>query len=331
MASELKKERKDILLALIALICIILLVAIVGFFMLESGPEIVQGQVEVDEFRVSSKVPSRVLKLSKQEGDIVHVGDTLAVLDAPDVMAKLEQAEAARAAAEAQNEKAINGTRKEQVQGAFEMWQKAKAGLEVAEKTYERVNRLFNEGVVAAQKFDETKAMRDAALATERAAKSQYEMALNGAQREDKMAAKALVSRAKGAVDEVNSYINETYLIAPCDGEVSTIYPQLGELVGSGAPIMSINIQNSMWITFNVREDLLTEIKQGKVIKATVPALGDKEIELKVYYMKDLGTYAAWKATKPVGQFDLKTFEVRARPEKKIEDLRAGMSVIYKK
>lgn len=331
MASQFKRENKDLLLAFLTLTGIILVVAVVGFFMLRKGPEIIQGEVDVDEFRVSSKVPARVFRLCKQEGDTVHVGDTLAVMVAPDVEAKLLQAQAAENAAQAQNMKAIRGTRQEQIQGAYDMWQKAKAGVQIAQKTYARVKNLNAEGVLPAQKLDEAIAQRDAAVSTEKAAHSQYTMAVNGAQREDKDAAAALVQRAKGAVAEVNSYIKETYLIAPCDGEVTETYPQVGELVGTGAPIMSIAIMKSKWVTFNVREDLLKEIKIGASIEAFVPALGNKKINLKVYYMKDLGTYAAWKATKTTGQYDLKTFEVKARPLEYIDGLRPGMSVILKK
>ncbi len=331
MASQFKRENKDLLLAFLTLTAIILVVAVVGFYMLRKGPEIVQGEVDVDEFRVSSKVPARVYRLLKEEGDTVHMGDTVAIMVAPDVEAKLSQAEAAESAAQAQNMKAINGARKEQIQGAFDMWQKAKAGVMIAEKTYARVKNLNAEGVLPAQKLDEATAQRDAAIATAKAAKSQYDMAVNGAQREDKEAAAALVQRAKGAVAEVNSYIKETYLIAPCDGEVTDTYPQVGELVGTGAPIMNIAILKSKWVTFNVREDLLKDIKMGATIEAFVPALGNKKVNLKVYYMKDLGTYAAWKATKTTGQFDLKTFEVKARPTEYIDGLRPGMSVILEK
>ena len=331
MASQFKRENKDLLLAFLTLTGIILVVAVVGFFMLRKGPEIIQGEVDVDEFRVSSKVPARVFRLCKQEGDTVHVGDTLAVMVAPDVEAKLLQAQAAENAAQAQNMKAIRGTRQEQIQGAYDMWQKAKAGVQIAQKTYARVKNLNAEGVLPAQKLDEAIAQRDAAVSTEKAAHSQYTMAVNGAQREDKEAAAALVQRAKGAVAEVNSYIKETYLIAPCDGEVTETYPQVGELVGTGAPIMSIAIMKSKWVTLNVREDLLKEIKIGASIEAFVPALGNKKINLKVYYMKDLGTYAAWKATKTTGQYDLKTFEVKARPVEYVDGLRPGMSVILKK
>lgn len=324
---DTKAQNSNMLLAFLTLTGVIAIVALVGFFMLRKGPEIVQGQAEVTEYRVSSKVPGRILEFRVKEGQSVHAGDTLALLEAPDVQAKLEQARAAEAAAQAQNAKAMKGARREQVQAAYEMWQKAQAGLAIAEKSYRRVKNLHDQGVMSAQKLDEVTAQRDAAIATEKAAKAQYNMAKNGAEREDKAAAAALVERAKGAVAEVESYIKETYLIAQTAGEVSEIFPKVGELVGTGAPIMNIAILDDMWVTFNVREDLLQGLGMGTEFEGFVPAL-DKNIRLKVYYMKDLGTYAAWKATKTTGQFDLKTFEVKATPLEKVEGLRAGMSVI---
>lgn len=330
MASP-KSQNSNMLLAFLTLLGVIALVAIVGFFMLRKGPEIIQGQAEVTEYRVSSKVPGRILEFRVKEGEHVQAGDTLAILEAPDVMAKMEQAQAAETAAQAQSEKAIKGARGEQIQMAYEMWQKSKAGVEIAEKSYKRVKNLFDQGVMPAQKLDEITAQRDAAIATEKAAKAQYTMAKNGAEREDKRAAAALVDRAKGAVAEVQSYIKETYLIARTAGEVSEIFPKVGELVGTGAPIMNIAILDDMWVTFNVREDLLKNLTMGTELEATVPALDNRTIRLKVNYMKDLGTYAAWKATKTTGQFDLKTFEVRALPLEKVEGLRPGMTVILKK
>lgn len=318
------------LLAFLTLTGIIAIVAIVGFFMLRKGPEIVQGQAEVTEYRVSSKVPGRILEFRVKEGQSVQAGDTLAILEAPDVHAKLEQARAAEAAAQAQNAKALKGARQEQIQAAYEMWQKARAGLAIAEKSYKRVKNLQEQGVMSAQKLDEVTAQFEAAKATEKAAYAQYNMAKNGAEREDKAAAAALVERAKGAVAEVESYIRETYLIAQTAGEVSEIFPKIGELVGTGAPVMNIAVMNDMWVTFNVREDLLVGLAMNTEFEAFIPSL-DKNIRLKVYYMKDLGTYAAWKATKTTGQFDLKTFEVKASPVEKVEGLRPGMSVIWKK
>ena len=327
---NIKAQNSNMLLAFLTLLGVVAVVALVGFLALRKGPEIVQGQAEVTEYRVSSKVPGRILEFRVKEGQHVEAGDTLALLEAPDVVAKLEQARAAQAAAQAQNEKALKGARHEQVQAAYEMWQKAKAGVDIATKSYQRVKNLHEQGVMTAQKLDEVTAQRDAAIATEKAARAQYDMARNGAEREDKEAAAALVERAKGAVAEVESYIRETVLVAQTPGEVSEIFPKVGELVGTGAPIMNVAVMDDMWVTFNVREDLLQGLGMDSEFDAFVPAL-DREIRLKVYYLKDLGTYAAWKATKTTGQFDLKTFEVRATPQETVEGLRPGMSVILKK
>ena len=329
--ASIKSQNSNMLLAFLTMTGIIVVVAIAGFFMLRKGPEIIQGQAEVDEYRVSSKVPGRILEFRVKEGQSVNAGDTLAILEAPEVQAKMAQAQAAEEAAQAQNEKAIKGARQEQIQTAYEMWQKARAGVEIAEKSYKRVKNLFEQGVMPAQKLDEISAQRNAAIATEKAAKAQYTMAKNGAEREDKMAAAALVNRAKGAVAEVESYVKETYLIAQSKGEVSEIFPKVGELVGTGAPIMNIAMLDKLWVTFNVREDLLQGLTMGSEFEASIPALNNKIVKLKVYFLKDVGTYAAWKATKTTGQFDLKTFEVKATPLEAIENLRPGMTVILKK
>ena len=305
------------------------IVALIGFFALGRDPELIQGQVEVSEYRVSSKVPGRILEIRVKEGDFVRVGDTLAILDAPEVRAKMEQARSAENAAAAQEEMARNGARQEQIQGAFQLMQQAKAGLDIAEKSYQRIQRLFDEGVMSAQKRDEVYANYKAMEAQYKAAESQYEMAKNGARYEDKKAAAALVGRAKGAVNEVSSYINETVQIAQMEGEVTDIYPKVGELVGTGSPIMTIAVMSDLWGTFNVREDQLNGLEMGKTFNAFVPAF-NKSIEMKVYYMKDQGSFAVWKATKANGQYDLKTFEVKARPTEKFEGLRPGMSLIVK-
>ena len=329
MSSQTKSQHKNILLAIAGFVAVVIIVALIGFLALGREPDVKQGQVEVSEYRVSSKVPGRILEIRVKEGDYVKVGDTLAILDAPDVRAKMEQARSAENAAAALELKAQNGARKEQIQGAFSVLQQAKAGYEIAEKSYNRIQRLFDEGVVSAQKRDEVYANYKAMEAQMKAAQSQYDMAVNGARMEYKMAAAAQVGRARGAVNEVNSYIHETVQVAQMEGEVADIYPKVGELVGTGSPIMSIAVMEDMWGTFNIREDQLNGMKVGSEFTAFVPAF-NKDIKMKVYYLKDQGSYAVWKATKANGQYDLKTFEVKARPVEKLEGLRPGMSLIIK-
>ena len=308
-----KTQHNNILLAIIGFASVVVIVGVIGFFAFSRDKEVIQGQVEVSEYRVSSKVPGRILEIRVKEGDFVKVGDTLAILDAPEVRAKMEQARSAEEAASALELKAQNGAREEQIRGAYNVLQQAKAGLEIAEKSYQRIQRLFDEGVVSEQKRDEVYAQYKAMEAQMKAAQSQYDMAVNGARREDKLAAAAQVGRAKGAVQEVNSYIHETVQIAQAEGEVMDIYPKQGELVGTGSPIMTIAVMKDLWGTFNIREDQLNGLEIGKTFSAFVPAF-NKDIQMKVYYMKDQGSYAVWKATKANGQYDLKTFEVKARP-----------------
>lgn len=325
-----KTQHKNILHTVAAFTVVVVIIAVIGTLVFKSEPEIIQGYVEVSEYRVSSKVPGRVLELRVKEGDYVNVGDTLAIIDAPDVKAKLTQAESAESAASAMDQMANNGARREQINGAYALLQQAKAGLEIAQKSYNRVQRLYDEGVMSAQKRDEAFANYKAIEAQVKAAQSQYDMAVNGARREEKMAAAAQVNRAKGAVQEVNSYISETMQTAQKAGEVSDVYPKEGELIGTGSPIMSVSLLDDMWGTFNVREDQLDGMRIGSVITAYAPAF-KKDIKMKVYYIKDQGSYATWKATKANGQYDLKTFEVKARPVTKVEGLRPGMSLVLKK
>ncbi|MGN0011436.1 MAG: HlyD family secretion protein [Marinilabiliaceae bacterium] len=327
----MKKKVNVTIVFAIVLLCIIAAVIIVGVCQPERV-ETIQGEAEMTDYRVSSKVPGRVKEIRVEEGDFVHAGDTLVILEAPDIMAKYGQASAALAAAQAVEDKANAGARSEQIQGAYEMWQKAIAGLDVAQKTYDRVLALYNDSVVSAQKHDEALAQLNAYKATERAAKSQYDMAVNGAQRQDKDAARAQVSRAQGAVNEVTSYINEMTLTALADGQVTEIFPEIGELVGTGAPLLNVAMTGKVWFTFNVREDLLPGLSVGTETCVYIPAL-DKSINVKITKMKDVGTYAIWKATKALDQYDLKTFELKAVPvsQTDAQGVREGMSAIISK
>ena len=326
---ENKAQKKSIALAIAGFTAVVVLAGLIGYFTLGSQPDIIQGEVEVAEYRVSSKVPGRILELRVKEGDYVHVGDTLAILDAPEVEAKKAQALGAEDAASAMKDMADNGARQQQIQGAYELWQQAKAGLDIAKKTYDRVQRLFGEGVMSAQKRDEALAAFKAAEAQVKVTQSQYQLAKSGARKQEKIAAAKNTQAAKSAVDVVKSILRETVQISPVEGEVSDVYPKVGELVGMGSPIMNINIMSDMWGTFNVREDQLKGLKVGDEFTAFSPAF-NKNVKMKVYDIKDEGSYAVWKATKSNGQYDLKTFEVKAHFVNKFDGLRPGMSLIIK-
>lgn len=327
---SVKSQHNNILLAVIGFAAAVIIVALIGFFTLGKTEEIIQGEVDVSEYRVSCKLPGRVVELCVKEGDYVHVGDTLALLEVPEVDAQKQVAEATQGAAAAMRDMADNGARKEQIQGAYQLWQQALAASDIAQKSYTRVQSLYDEGVLSGQKRDEAFAAYKAAQAQVKAAESQYEMAKNGARAEEKQAATKQVQAAKGAVNVVKALLKETVQIAQVEGEVSDVYPKVGELVGIGSPIMSISVMKDMWGTFNIREDQLNGMKVGDIITAYSPAF-NRDLKMKVYYIKDEGSYAVWKATKSNGQYDMKTFEVKARPIKPFEGLRPGMSLIVKK
>lgn len=326
-----KTQYKNILLAISAFTIVVIVVAVIGFVCFGNNDDnVIQGEVEVSEYRVSSKLPGRIAEICVTEGDFVHKGDTLAILDVPEVEAQKRAAEATQDAAKAVSDMADNGARKEQIQAAYQLWQQAVAASDIAEKTYKRLQNLYNEGVISAQKRDEAFAAYKATQAQVLAAKSQYDMAKSGARNEERKAASDQANAAKNATDVVKSLLRETVQIATADGEVSEIFPKVGELVGLGSPIMSISEMNDMWGTFNIREDQLNGMKVGDTFKAYCPAF-DKEIEMKVYHIKDQGSFAVWKATKTNGQYDIKTFEVKARPSKPVEGLRPGMTLIIRK
>ena len=326
-----KTQHKNILLAISAFTIVVIVVAVIGFVCFGNNDEnVIQGEVEVSEYRVSSKLPGRIAEICVTEGDFVHKGDTLAILDVPEVEAQKRAAEATQDAAKAVSDMADNGARKEQIQAAYQLWQQAVAASDIAEKTYKRLQNLYNEGVISAQKRDEAFAAYKATQAQVLAAKSQYDMAKSGARNEERKAASDQANAAKNATDVVKSLLRETVQIATADGEVSEIFPKVGELVGLGSPIMSISEMNDMWGTFNIREDQLNGMKVGDTFKAYCPAF-DKEIEMKVYHIKDQGSFAVWKATKTNGQYDIKTFELKARPSKPVEGLRPGMTLIIRK
>lgn len=325
------KKNYNLLTGVIALVAVVLIVSVVGFIVSRPKAIVIQGEAEATEYRVSGKIPGRIEEFRADEGQSVRKGDTLVLIDSPEIRSKIAEANAAKAAAVAQKNKAYNGAQQEQIAGAYEMWQKALVGEEVMRKSFERISELHEEKVVSDQKYDEVKAQYDAASATARAAKSQYDMAVKGARQEDKDAAVALVERANAAVELVNSYMDEIVLPAPADGIIAARYPKVGELVGQGSPIMTIQDLDDMWLTFNVREDRLEGMKSGDKLNLTVPALGNKHITATVYYIAVRESYATWRATKEIGEFDTKTFEVRARPDTKVEGMRPGMSVILER
>lgn len=324
----MEQSKKSLWIGVAVLIGAIIVIGVAGIIALKPQPEMIMGEVEASEYRVSGKVPGRLDRIIVNEGSYVMEGDTLCIIDSPEIEAKKAQAEAAKAAAEAQNNKANKGARSQQIAAAYEMWQKALVGVDITKKSLDRVEALYNRKVVSAQKRDEVDAQYRAAVATANAAQQQYEMAKEGADNSDKAAARALVERAEGAIAEVESYMGERYMRAPCNGEVVEIYPKRGELIGTGSPIMSIVDMEDVWFRFSVREDKLKDTKVGEIKEVWIPALGEKRYQAKVTYMRAMASYATWRATRNSGDFDMKSFDVKVVPLEPIPDLRPGMTAI---
>ena len=324
----MKENSKSLLTGLAVIIAAVGIVALVGIFAIHPQKELITGEADATEYRVSNMVPGHVDTIYVKEGDYVKKGDTLAHIASKQVAAKMQQATAVKSAASAQSRKAKVGARDQQKQMAYQVWQKAKAAVEVYRKSYERVKGLYEKGVVSAQKFDEVEAQYKVAQADCAAAEQQYLMAEEGARREDIDAAAALVNQAGGAVAEVQSYLDDSYLIAPSDGEVVEIFAKLGDLIGTGSPVMSILNRDDSWMFFAVREDLLGDMRTGDTIEVRLPALGKETHPCQVRKVQAMASYATWRATKTNGQYDVKSFDVKAVPLEHIDGLRPGMTAI---
>lgn len=327
--SEEKRENRLLMIALAGLVVAFIVLAVIGFCCLREPDDFIEGQADATSVRISGKLPGRVAEIFVHEGDMVHKGDTLIRIHSSLAEAKLQQAEGMETASKAMNRKVDAGTRVQIIESAQQLVNQARAARVIAEKTYNRMGNLCREGVISEQKRDEAKAAYDAAVAGEKAAESRLSLARSGAQSEDKTASAAMVTVAKGGVSEVEALLEDQYLTAPCDGQIDQVYPEPGELVSLGAPLMSVLKVEDKWVTFNVREEELDKLKIGEEIELMVPALDKKKIKARIYYIRDLGTYATWRATKATGEWDSRTFEVKARPVDPQPDMRPGMTVLY--
>lgn len=297
-------------------------------FATEPREQYLQGQMEARRVLVAGKIPGRIDRLLVHEGDMVYKDSLVAVISSPEIEAKKIQAQGALGAARAQANKAKNGARREDVAALKAMADRAQEAATLAKNTYDRVQKLFNEGVLPLQKRDEAETQMKASQAAADAAKAQYDQALAGARSEDKDAANALVLQAQGANAEVDAYLEETKIRAPITGEVSLKLAEEGEVVGSGMPVVAVTDLEDAWAVFHLREDYLKNVFKGKKFNLRIPAL-DKTVEMEVAYIASVGDYATWRSSKESGGFDLKTFEVRMRPLKKVPNLRPGMSVLF--
>lgn len=324
----MEKSQKILFYSFIGVLLIALIISAIGIITMRHKPTILQGQIESTEIRISGKLPGRIDAFLVKEGDSVRRGQPLVKVNSPEAIAKYDQVAAMEDVAKYQNQKVDAGTRKQIVESAYQLWEQSKAGLALATTTYNRIIRLYNDSVVTSQRKDEVEAAYKNAVAAEKSAHAQYQMAKEGAQIEDKESSRSMVSAARGGVGEVSALLRDTLLCAPESGEISNIYPKRGELVGAGTPLMNLVVLEDAHVVLNVREDLMPHFRMNGKFKGDVPAIDEKGVEFEIYYISPLGSFATWKSTKESGSYDLRTFEVHALPTTSVKGLRPGMSVL---
>ena len=324
----MEQNRKSLSIAFVVVLIAVVLFTAIGMILMRKQPLVLPGQAEATEIRISGKLPGRIDTFLVKEGEWVKQGDTLVVINSPTVEAKYRQLDALEQVAVQQNKKIDAGTRRQIIATAQQLWNKTKSDLSLAQTTYNRILTLYRDSVVTSQRKDEVEALYKSAVAAERAAHEQYQMAVDGAQIEDKESARSMVNAARSTVEEVTSLLVDSRLTAPEDGQIATIFPKRGELVAPGTPIMNLVVMSDVHAVLNVREDLMPHFSMGGKFKADVPAIAKKGVEFEIYYISPLGSFATWKSTKQTGSYDLQTFEIHARPTATVDGLRPGMSVL---
>lgn len=324
----MENNRKYLSIAFVAILSLVVLITAIGMLTSKKPPLTLQGEVEATEIRISGKLLGRIDSFMVREGDAVRRGDELVVINSPIVQAQYRKSEALHRAAKEENRKLDTGPRHQVVEAAYQVWQSAKSQSDLAAKTFARIRILYTDSVVARQRYDEAEAAMRSTAAAERAAYEQYQLAVEGAQREDRIAGQNMVEVAASGVDEVAALLVDARLTAPAAGQIASIFPKRGELVAPGAPIMSLVVIDDCYVVFNVREDLMPHFRMGGHFTVSIPALGRTDVELEVYYVSPLGSFATWKSTKEAGSYDMRTFEVKLRPLHPVEGVRPGMTVL---
>ncbi|WP_201614514.1 HlyD family secretion protein [Psychrobacter sp. JCM 18902] len=337
--AEKADESAMIKKALLALLVLIVL-GVIAYGLYKSNqhsePEVVtlQGQMQMQQTSIAAKVPGRIAKILVTEGDAVTVGQQLIEMDSPEINAKINQALAGKQMAQSQLDKAENGARPQEIAQAKAAWQANKAASDLAENTYQRVNRLYEEGLMARQKRDEAYAQYLATQDQTEAARLQYDLAKEGARSEDKSAATAQVAQVDAQLEEALVAKEEANLKSPIAGIVDNVIVSAGEVIGQGVPILTLVNTDEQWVVLNVTESYLNQFAIGQQFTGTIPALSSANKpytkQFTVYATSTLSDFATWRPTNNDDGFDVRTFEVKARPTTPDARIRSGMSVIVR-
>ena len=288
---------------------------------------LVQGEVEATRVDIAPRVAGKIAAVHVNEGERVKTGTVLVELESPQLMAGLASAEASAGVARADRER-INSTRPEVIAARRAELEKAKSDLVLAQQSYDRVAVLTERSAASQQQLDSAENSLSAAQAAVTAAEANLTLAINGASPEERAVADAQLQQAEASLNQIRTDVGELSVAAPISGEVVSRVAEVGALAAAGAPLLSIVDLDDVWFTFNLREDFLDGLQVEDRLLINIPAIGRSDIEVRVTSISALGAYANWRATRATGDFDLRTFQIRARPVEPIDGLRPGMSAI---
>jgi HlyD family secretion protein len=331
--AEPQRERPTGSATAAAAIVTLILAAIVGlsiWYLARPEPLIVQGEADATRIDIAARVDGRVGKRPVERGQNVTAGQLLFEIDNPELITKWRQAQAGVDVAQAQLANILVGTRVEIIDQKKAALESAQSNFTLAQKTYDRIKDLAGTGNAPLQQLDQATNSLEVARRNHDSAKLAYDEAVNGATKEEREIARTNVLQAQASVDTTKADVDELTVKAPIASQVYQIGAEIGEYVSPGVPLLSLYDLNDVWLRFNLREDLVTGLKVGDRFKMRVPALGDEEIEAEIKLIETRGEYAGWRATRATGDFDLRTFEVRAYPVSPLPSLRPGMSVYAK-
>lgn len=323
--------KKSGLLGVLSLLLLLSLAAFIGWGIYKAAfpprPPL-QGQMEARTIAIASKVPGRVAAVLVREGDIVKKGQAVAKMALPELEAKLGQAQAESSAAQEKQSLVDEGPRSERKEAAKAQWERAQAAADLARKTYNRIAALFRDGLVSAERFDQARAQMLASQQAARAAQDEYELVRLGARYQEKAAAADQSEEAAAAVREVEALTQDRILYAPRNAQVERVLLVEGEVAGAGFPILTLVDVSDQWVSFNVLEKYMPSMHMGKILEARIPAINADKAFFEIYYISPRASYATWRSTREDSGYDMKTFEIRARPREPLSGLRPGMSVL---
>ena len=312
----------SIIVAIVAAV----VVALSLFYLLRPEPLLVQGEADATRFDIAARVDGRVKEIPVERGQNVPAGAVLVRIDNPETLAKLEQMSAAKVVAEAQLANVLVGTRVETIAAKKAVLERAQAALVLAQKTYDRTRTLTEQGNAPQARLDQvTDSLHESERAVDQA-KSAYEQAVNGYTKEERAVTKANVEKAHADIQSVQSIVDQLVVYAPVASQVYQRNVELGEYVSPGVPLVTLIDLNDVWIHFGLREDLVRGLKVGDRFDVRIPALDDRRVTVELKLIATKGEYASWRATRASGDFDLRTFSIRAYPVKPVPELRPGMS-----